>query len=419
MGEMMKKIITIIFILALSINIFAVTEIDSDIYLNPNPAAKALNEKSEFYFPGITFDLSLANSLISLGDVSIFQEDRVMTEADKKLLTRKNLDIFYHNNTAIFKLAIKNFEVDYSLISNMNLQLLHKEFAKLILYGNSEDEYSVNNSEGSIGYVFSKTKFSYAYPKSVNLSFIPEINTHYEALEKSVNFIRELPLYFGANVNFYYPFLYGEVVKSRQNFGSTFENTYANYDLQLLYTDITGKYKIKKSLTAGVGFGMMADFNKGKFFIDFDDIFAGLSYKDLVMKEYQGAFVDTLTHLDSDYEFVSNDTTITNTQNRKKKISNNFSTSIEYNFYKNYVAKMEYKKSKYSYPNGFNVEVRNKFFHFFPTAFKIGRDEVTYYQFTAGLNFQQLQFYTSLTTYGGFFNYSKGIGVKFMWIHKF
>ena len=409
------------FIISLWINIFAITEKkqDSDIYLNPNPAAKALNKKSEFYFPGITFDMSLANSLIRLGNIKIFQEGRVMTNADKKLLTRKNLDIFYHNNTAIFKLAIKNFEVDYSLISNLNLQLLHKEFAELIFYGNSHDDYSLDNGEGSIGYMFTKTKFTYAYPKSVNLSFIPEINTHYEALEKSVNFIRELPLYFGANLNFYYPFLYGEVLKSRQNFGSTFENTYANYDLKVLYSDITGKYKIKRSLTAGLGFGMMADFDKGKFFIDFDDIFAKLSYKNLTTKEYQGSFVDTLTHFDADYEFVSNDTIIIKTQSRRKYISTNFSTSIEYNFYKTYVAKMEYKKSKYSYPNGFGIEVRNKFLHFLPTAFKIGRDEVTYYQFTGGLNLEQLQFYVTFTTYGGFFNYSRGVGLKFLWIHKF
>ncbi len=421
----MKRIIILFMVLFITVQIFAVTNIkniiverDRYLLLNDNPALRAYDKAAYLFFPLISMDFTLTNTLINYRDLDIFYEDHYITQKDKKLLTRDDLKIFFNYHTPILKMGFGNFGVDFSIFSGIKSTILEKDFTKLILYGNDKDDYSLHNGKGSILYGFSKMKLYYSYPKPIKLEFIPTVNTKYTFLNQTVDYLKNLPLYFGGNLNFYFPIIYGEVLNAEQNFGTNIQESYANYKMDLLYTDVTNP-KYKKKLTAGLGLAMVADLDRGYFYMDLDDIFGGIKFDNLSEKIFQGTFEDSLTHFDNAYETVNNDTIIKKTKNRYKSLSSSFTIGAEYEIYKGLIGMGEYKTSKYKYPNGFSVGIRKTILGFLPLGFKIGRDNIMNYQFISGLYLTNLELYVKLTTYGGFFNYANGTGIQFLWIQRF
>ncbi len=421
----MKKTILFSIILIFVTQLFSVTEIDNFLnlkerytLLNDIPAVRAYDKSSYFVFPLISSNINFTNTLINYNNLNIFYEDHFITDNEKKLLTKNDLKIFLTYKTPILKMGIKNFGMDMSFYTTTKATILDKQLTKLVLYGNDKDKYTLHNGKNSILYTFGKLKFYYAYDKPIKLSFIPSLKTDYPFLNNTVEYIRNLPLYFGANLNFYKPIVYGEVLDAEQNFGTNISESYANYKLDIIYTDISeGKYKRKT--TAGLGFSIAGDLKRGYFYMDLDDIFGGIKFDNLTEKIFQGTFQDSLTHFQSEYETVNNDTIIEKTRNRYKSISADFTIGAEYDVYKGVYATFEYRNSKYKYPDGISIGARKTFLTILPLGFKIGYDNIMNYQLLAGLYFTNLEFYVKFTTFGGFFNYANGTGLSFNWIHRF
>jgi hypothetical protein len=420
----MKKQTLIIVFIFLIINTFAVTSSNfytqSDRYLLTYhiPAMRSIDKATYFVFPFITFHLDATNTIISYRNMNIFYEDHYITNKEKELLTKDDLKLFLSYKTPIIKIGYKNIGFDLSYFMGTNVTLLDKQLSKLVLYGNNKQNYVLHNGDGSLVYGFTKTKISYSYPNSLNLSFIPNMHTKYNFLNNSLDFIRNVPIYLGANINFYLPIVYGEVLKSEQRFGTNVQESYADYYLDVIYSDVTeGKYKRK--LTAGLGLSMVANFNKGMLFFDLDDIFGGIKFDNLTEKVFEGVFQDSLTHFQSEYETVNNDTIIEGTKNRYKSLSANLTIGLEYNVYKDFYATLSYKHSKYIYPNGISLKARKIFLGFLPVAAKIGYDKVMNYELSTGIYLTNLEFYFHITTFGGFFNYAKGTGIGFNWLQRF
>ncbi len=387
----MKK--TILFCTFLTSILFAQT---SDFF--DNPASIAPRNYSTMVVPLISFDGDISNSLLRLDDLNIFQKTNELSISEKKLLTANDLSVNLGINMKIADYGFNNWNLDFSLYSHSNVDILDDEFSKIILYGNETNQhYLYKSGDESISYTFGKIKLQYAHPKFVDYALV-------------LNGIHIASLYFGANINLNYPLFYGEVIESTQSFGSMLDSLYYDATLKLSYFEL-GESTVSPS--PSFGFGAILELQKGWAYLKVDDILGNLKFKNLKALEYRERYSNELIYFDEDYEIIQE--SIENEyQISTRKIS--FHPSLELGFeheiFKNTDILAKYKLIQYETKNGLSVGVNYDFMEIIPIQVVCGYADQLFYEAKLGLKLRKFEWSISSNFYHGFFRYAKGIGVS-------
>ena len=360
-----------------------------------NPAEIADREHSEIYVPGFQHSFRLQNSLLTMKEFgTIFQEGHFITDEEKKTLTRKDLELSFRYNADLLSFGRKYWNVKFTADAFGSVNILDKQYTELVLYGNEADkQYTANSGEGSSANMLFRTIINYAYPTP----FVFETP------------VSPIKLHLGANVNFYFPELYAEAVKSTQEFGSM--QTGAYYDLNSEY--LLSDEKSYGRLSPGIGLGAKAEFLNGNFHFSLDDIFGVLRYKNLLNGSYENVYEDTLFYFEEDFEPFEEETIDDSSRISEKNISIPTAVSVgaEYLFLDNYTAFVKYKYSMFTAKNGFSLGVGYDQFEM-PIQLSFGIDEEPWYEVRTGFIYSKFELLFSGIFYNGFFDNLKGFGVE-------
>jgi hypothetical protein len=401
---MMKKILTITIIVLITVNTFAYFDNFSE-----NPALYASRQYFEFYFPGYSHNVNVYNSLINLSDLSMFEKDHQLTNSEKETLTERDLDLDAYIDFKPLSFGYQNWNLDIAVYGKLNANVLKKKYTEIIFYGNEDEHYTASSGKGSWGISFVKTRASYAYDKSLQLSFIPESITKFKYWDNTVNYVREMPIYVGANLNLYNALAYGEVTKSEQKFGSCTDSTYYNYDMQFIYTDD----ETELASAVGFGLGFKAKLPEGWFHFSVDDLFAEWEYSNLAGAEYQGTYVDSLLYFDEDYEpfddSVENDSL--RVDFKKVNIKPTIVWGVQHRLYKKVHGLFKYTSSDYKW-EGTEFGIYMKPLPWLPLQTSVGFGEDTRWNFGLGIDLANFEYTTAITFMNGLFAKSRGIGVS-------
>jgi len=394
----------IILVIFISMWSFSIAE---SIEITDNPASLAYNNRWELELPLLNYELNLDNSLLNLDNLDIFDKSKydnghIMSNQDKEILTKDDLVLYGAFGTTLVGARYKNFGIKFSGYGKLYAPVLDKKYAQLALYGNETNKiYQFDSGENSRGYVFLKTVLSYAIPREFNLG----------SLLRSESSWLNIPFNIGFNLNTYYPGYYAEMKKSSQTFGSLVDSLFYDYEALYYYYDD----KSSGRLSLGLGFGLMSNFGKGRFDFHLDDLFGSLQLNDLAGGEYRGEYSDYLLYFHAD-DYEPFDTSTENDSLRIKKRSYKFSPSIfigfKYDLYKGIKTLLNYQNSNYLYPNGVSMGVEYAVIDKIPLGFKIGKDENIYFRFNSGLEFRNVSFGFAFTSYYGFFNHARGLGIE-------
>jgi hypothetical protein len=365
-------------------------------------------------FPGLTFQIHFNNSLLQVEDFTIFQENRVISGSEKKTLTSKDFNMDISGKWKMIHFGYNNWQFSYSFLGFAKGNLLEKEYAKLILYGNDQDSYATTNWQGAKGAVFSKISVTYAHQSPILLKFLASDRKNLQS--RIGNYLSDLPFYVGGRINFYYPLMYGAIPLSEQEFGSSYLETYGSYRLRYEHTDEDSK----GDFSMGIGLGFYAELPKGTFSLYLDDIFAKVIYKNLQSEFYEGTYQDSLLHLQDGYEAISENTSSEKRIGTKSlPIKTAFSIGYEHQLRSDLMLSLQYKKIAYDYMNGFSIGIDYRLLNHIPLQFITGKERNYYFEIKSGMIGKKFEFMVASTFYHGLFRYARGIGLKVGIKHKF
>lgn len=405
---MFRKIVFVMSLILIITNTHAFFSMFSD-----NPAYIATRYHSEIYVPGTVMNFHFDNSLLSFKDFEMFQADHVLTSAEKRLLTKKNLDIYASFGSDFLHYGYQNWDFTLSLHGLMRANILDKQFTKIVFYGNELDKkYTMYNGDDTYFVSFAKMAMRYGHQTAFQLDFINEVNTPYPLVNNVVDHIREMPIYFGANMNLYTPLAYGEVVESKQEFGTTPESNFYDYTMHYIYSD---DETLNNAQTHwGFGLGFKAELPDGWFYFHLDDIFASLTYRNLAGGLYEGTYIDSLLYFDEDFEpfdeSYENDSL--RVSRKRYSLSPSVKFGVEHGVWEDFSISVQYYHSKFNYQKGFSFGVEWDKIDWLPLKFTIGSAENRYYEFRSGLNFKHFQLLVAPIYYNGFFSRTKGLGFR-------
>jgi len=381
-----------------------------------NPAGIAHRNYAQLYFPGLTYDLNISNSLLQLDDINMFREGKVLSEKDKKILTSGNLDLLGSFKTTALDFGYKNWNFSVEAITCWEAKLLDNTYSKIVFYGNELNKaYETHAGKGSEAFGFVKTSVTYAYPHDLSLGMIPGLFP--EKADGILGTLKDMPINVGARLNLNRALAYGGVLESDQQFGSMPDSAYYNIYGKVAYSDEDTKGKLSPSF----GFGLQTTFGDGKFNFSLDDIGLKLSYDDLAGGEISKVVTDSLLYLQNnfesyEYENIENDSL--RISSIKKTFNPSFSIGVEYNFWEKLDAILKYSSSQISNNDGLLVGASYNL-GCMPLQAFYGNNGISYYQFNTGLRFNHFEWEVGATFYHGFFRYTKGIGLNSGMVFKF
>lgn len=399
----MKKIILLVSVFVICLPLAALFEFHPE-----NPATIAHRNYTEIVFPGLTYNFNINNSLLSVNDLSIFEEGNVLNSSDKKLLTSDNLKLFGSFNTTLLDVGYKNWDFSLKAIGFFDADVLDKEYTKIIFYGNQTDKaYETSAGKGSEGFGMWKAATTYAYPKDLNFGMIPGLFS--DKTEGFLAELRDMPINVAARFNINHSLAYGGVVESKQQFGSMPDSTYYDIYAKYAYSDSDTKGKTAVSL----GFGLTAKLMGATFNFSVDDMFLKLSYEDLAGGEISQVGVDSLLYFQEDHELneienIENDSL--RIAERERSIKASVSVGVEYTFFDKLDTVMKYSNSDLSNQDGFLLGASYDL-AVIPLQVFYGNNGDSYYQFNTGLKFNAFEWKMGTTFYHGFFGYATGIGL--------
>ncbi|MDY6914718.1 MAG: hypothetical protein SVM86_00160 [Candidatus Cloacimonadota bacterium] len=400
----MKKILFIMLILSMNISIWAYFDNFSE-----NPASIAQRNHIEFYFPGLAHNISLYNSLVSLSDLSMFEAEHNLTNSEKQTLTKDDLNMNFYMNYKPLSFGYNNWNLSTSVYAKIDAKMLEKKYTELVFYGNEDDHYVSNSGEGSHGYGFVKIQATYAYDKPLRMNFIPESKTSSTIWNETVNYVRTMPIYFGANLNLYNSLAYGKVTSSSQRFGTCEDSTYYEYNINYEYSD----EDTHLNTNLGLGLGFTAKLPEGWFHFSLDDIFAKLNYEDLAGAEYTGAYVDSLLYFDEDYEpfdeSYENDSL--RVDKREVRLKLTFVCGVKHNLYKKVNGFFKYTSSDYIW-EGVELGIFLNPVPWLPLQISTGFAEDVRWNFAWGIDLKNFAYTTKLTYMNGLIAKSRGLGIS-------
>ncbi|MEA2095996.1 MAG: hypothetical protein U9P73_04795 [Candidatus Cloacimonadota bacterium] len=404
------KIITI-FILTISLALFGNFD-----FFPENPANNADRVYSQIHLP-LSYDINVSNSLLRLDDMLMFQEGHQLTDNEKSVLTADDFLMDFNTSTSFLNFGHKYWNFEFGLKTYGNVEILDKMYSNLVIYGNDTNRpYISNSGEGSMVFSFWRATLNYAYPKGLRFGMIPGLFPEKES-NSFVEYLRDMTLYLGANINLDYSMMYASLEESSQRFGSMTDSLYYHYQAHFKYTDEGSVGR----LTPSVGFGVKAKIFNGNFHAQIDDIFMQLNYKNLAGGWYDQYYRNDLFFFDEDYEaieetFVEDDST--RVKNRYVKFKPGISVGMDYTIVSSLQVMGKYINNQHSYKNGFSLGLGYQL-GFWPLQTVVGYDDNIYYEFKTGLIFDRFEWQTGATFYHGFFRYGKGIGLNSSMMFKF
>ncbi len=354
---------------------------------NENPATIASRDVFYFDIPfGFTF--TFRNSNLSWNDfVTMFQEDNMLSTADKEKIYGNDWDISLGLSKPIFGLGYDNYQFASNIIVNAKIKNLGAQWLKFVLEGNGKDRQMLieeSSGEGSEAIAYVKNSLTYAIPSAF------------------VFFERDF--YFGLNLNIYNAVGYAKVENSKQT--ADLENGKAVVEYDYLYSKFD---KIGVNSSMGFGFGMVVDalpdiyfLKKGRAYLSVDDLFAKLKFSGMEKTTYS----KTITYSYKDSE--SNDTVTVDTtydlDDYTVKLDPEYSLGVSYSLFDEtsfgsmrFVTK--YRKATFAYDKGFSLGFDYYPFEHLPINFRYGLDEDSYFSFVVGLDWY-VDFAVRFVNYG-------------------
>lgn len=407
----MKKIFFILAFTTFMIPIFALFENFSE-----NPAIIAERQHTQLAFPALNYKLNIYNSLINLNSLSLFEEGRVLTAADKKKLTKNDLNFEGSVQAKMLDIGYQNWHLSLKTLAFFDLKVLDKAYTKIVLYGNETDQnYQTHVGSGSQAHGISKLTIDYAIPKELNLGMIPGLFKAENS--KIVDYLQNLPFYAGYRFNMNYSHYAAAITDSEQKFGSTEDSTYYSFNASFVHSDS----KSKGSISPSIGFGLMAELDFGRIFFSMDDLFLKLKYEDLAGGEYSKNYTDSLLYLQSGYsafdsEFVENDSI--RVASFQTSIKPSVSIGMEYYLDPTLTAVLKYSNSRLTTLDGLKLGISKDFGHV-PLQIFYGNNGTSLWTINTGLNFHNVEWKIGGTLNGGLFGFAKGLGIESGLIFKF
>ncbi len=337
--------------------------------------------------------------------------------ASKRVLSKDDFEIYFNYKVTLLDFGHKNWNFALKSMAFANVEILDKTYSELAMYGNDTNiHYSSHTGEGSNAFTFWKATFNYAYPHGLSLGMIPGLFSA-DSTSAFGEYLHDMNLYFGVNINLNYSMFYTSIDESIQNFGSTNDTLYYYYNAHFKYTD---EHSVGR-LTPSLGFGMKARIFEGYLHASIDDLFMQLNYKNLTGGWYEKRYTNYLDYLQEGYEafqetIIEDDST--RVKNRYVKIKPSVSVGMEYTFFRKLNVVAKYINEQYSYKNGFSFGAGYQL-ACIPIQAIMGYDENILYEFKTGLIFNGFEWMLGGTFYHGFFRYGKGIGLNSMIRFKF
>ena len=407
-------------ILILSILLISFISLSAEFnFFGNNPATLANRNQVEFRIPGFNLETELSNSILSLENLKIFdttkyEDGSLMSDKDKAILTAKDLDVMLNLKAEIFGYGYDNWDFSLQTIIHADMELLDKQYTKIVFYGNEANkDYVVHSGENSKAFSFIKSSLKYAYPEPMNIGMINSEFENYLKTSKLGQYLNEMPIWLGANINLYYTILYGEVLDSDQYFGAMVDSLYYNYQIHAKYSDASSNGK----LSAGIGFGTkIGVLENGWAYFSLDDIFANLTYRDLAGITYEGVFVDSLLYLEGDnYEAFNESTQDDSTRYKKQTV--NIKPTVTFGFeyipITDLTIEAKYENCNYGMRNGFSLGAGYLVKKIWPIKIICGYGNgAGFSELQTGLKFNFMEYDLAFSSSGGIFNKAKGIGFK-------
>ncbi len=399
----MKIIITII-ILTLSLSLFGNFD-----FFPENPANNADRINSQIHIPFSTYEMNFNNSILRLEDMLMFQKGHYLTDNEKSILTADDFVVDFNTTTNFLNFGHKHWNFEFGLKTFGNVEILDKMYSNLVIYGNDTNRpYISNTGEGSNVFSFWRATLNYALPKGVSLGMIPNLFPEEES-NSFVEYLRDMTLYVGANINLDYSMMYASIDESSQEFGSMDDSLYYHYKAHFKYTDEGSVGR----LTPSFGFGVKARIFNGNFHAQIDDILMQLNYKNLAGGWYEKYYRNDLLYFDTDYEaieetFMEDDST--RVKNRYVKFKPSVSVGMDYMIIDGFQIMGKYINNQHSYKNGFSLGAGFQS-GWLPFQTVVGYDDNVFFEFKTGVISERFEWLTGVTFYHGFFRYGKGVGL--------
>lgn len=412
----MKRIIILMIITAIASNSWCVFE-----RFNENPAQIGGRQFGDIVLPGFAMTGGIRNSTLSISDFSMFEKDHVLTDGEKSTLTASNFNLTGFGKFTLLRFGYKNWEFSMDSHIKGNLGDIGKNYLKLVFYGNSLDSYHEQALSETYGYQFMKGKFTWTNPEGYNMSFIPifdfatkESPEFVYYLQDGMNFIREMKLYIGANVNLYNANGYGEVLRSNQAFITSPDSAYYAVDFKYVHTD-TSDITINTGINLGFGLGMKLELPKGWIHFGLDDLGAELEYDNLQVDSYSKEFTDYLDLLDDDHEAIEEENDLdvmAYDGSRKVKLDPTVVFGVEHEIGWGFSVMGKYLKCDYML-DGYFLGIDYRLATWMPLNFTLSSGDVNSYRMGFGFDTKEFQMVFGVTQYDGMFNASKGLGSDF------
>ncbi|MCF7858333.1 MAG: hypothetical protein K9N07_03280 [Candidatus Cloacimonetes bacterium] len=401
----MKKLFTLMVLLTISITLFGNFD-----FFPGNPANNANRNYSKIYIPFSAYNININNSILRLEDLMMFEKGHELTDNEKEILTSNDLILDFNTNLYILNFGHQNWNFEFSVKTYGDVEILDQMYSNLVIYGNDTDRPYISHT-GIRSKVFSfwRGTLNYAYPKGVYLGMIPGLFPE-EKASSFVEYLRDMTLFIGVNINLDYSMNYAVIDESLQEFGSMVDSLHYYYKAQFKYTD---EHSVGR-LSPSFGLGLKAKIFNGNFHAQIDDVFMQLNYRNLAGGWHERYYRNDLLFFDEDYEaidetFAEDDST--RVQSRSVKFNPSLSLGFDYAITNDFEVMAKYINNNHSHKNGPSIGAGYQW-RWLPIQAVIGYDKNVFYDFRTGLIFNNFELQTGITFYHGFFRYGKGFGLN-------
>ncbi|MCF7912398.1 MAG: hypothetical protein K9M99_07710 [Candidatus Cloacimonetes bacterium] len=386
-----------------------------------NPADIGDRTSGDVILPVFYFQGGFANNNLSMSDMNMFEEDHVLTDSEKDLLSSSDLNFTGYGKINLLAFGFKNWEIGINSHIRGNLSDFDQEFMEIVLTGNSAESYQTTALSDSYMYQFIKINFDWAYPQGLNLASLPVVRISNKesggfvlGLEEVLNYMREMDIYLGARVNYYNSSGYAEVLESSQNFTTSEDSLYVDNHFKAVYTG-TDTLNMGGNNAFGFGLGLKCELPDGWFYFSVDDLGAQLTYSDLHYNEYINNHIDYLDFIDEDHQEIDGSETVENEKYDEDvilKLDPSITVGAEYNLGKGFDVMAKYRSCDYRL-DGFFLGTTYRPVEWFPLKLTYGNGDVDSYAFKFGFDTESFEIMFGMTSYNGLFNGAKGYGGDF------
>ena len=417
---MRQKIQIIIILIILGINSYGFFD-DFD----ENPAQLGTRQFGYLLPPLFWAEGGFANSNLSIGDLGMFEEGHELTNSEIDILTSDDLNFNLYSRFTLLSFGYKNWELTNNSYIRGYLGDFDKEFMEFTFEGNEAGKYYKTSAmSNTYLYQFVKTRFSWSYPQGLSFSSLPGIQISNKnsggfmvKLEQILNYMREMDIYLGANLNLYNSFGYAEVAESHQEFVSGADSLYTYNRIKYIYSD--PDEVTSRSTSFGLGLGMKMALPNGWFHFSLDDLGGKLKYSDLLYSEMNSFHLDYLNFLDEEHEAIDESDEIEEEPYEgylEVKLAPSVTVGLEYDLGKGFSAMAKYRNCDYML-DGFFMGTTYRPLDWLPINLNIGLGGVDSFNFKFGVDHGSFAILFGMTNYNGLFNGAKGyggdLGVKF------